>query len=323
MLHPHQKIRSFAFAARFPQCSVVGQDPLEIRHLRYFLAVAEAGSFSRAANRLGISQPNISQQMRDLEVALRVALFQRRGKRILLTSAGLIFQEHARAILRQIETFLQELTAEPGQLRGALHVGVVPILDVALMPQLLGMFASTHPRISLNVEEISSTEIETALEEGRMDVGLGFLTRHSPNLRYERLCTDQFALIVHESHPWAKRRVIDLRELHQERFLQLPDTFVMRRMTDAICREHQVRPRTIAEINAIGTLLHSLGPLKAAALMPEIALRGTSGFIAIRLKGKNLALEIGLLRLIDSGTNNAVDEFTKLARAAVPKMIKK
>lgn len=156
-----------------------------------------------------------------------------------------------------------------------------------------------------------------------MDVGLGFLTRHSPNLRYERLCTDQFALIVHSSHPWARRRMIELSELHQERILQLPNTFVMRRMTDAICREHQVRPRTVAEINAIETLLRSLAPLKAAALMPKIALRGTTGLIAIRLKGKNLALEIGLLRLIDSGTNNAVEEFTKLARVAVPLIIKK
>src|SRR6266481_10154692 len=107
-------------------------DPLEIRHFRYFLAVAEAGSFSRAADRLGVSQPNISQQLRDLETALRVDLFQRRGKRILLTSAGLIFQEHARAILRQVEAFLQELTIEPGKMRGTLHVGVVPILSIAL-----------------------------------------------------------------------------------------------------------------------------------------------------------------------------------------------
>lgn len=297
-------------------------EPVEIRHFRYFLAVAEAGSFSRAANRLGVSQPNVSQQLRDLETALRVDLFQRRGKRILLTSAGVIFQEHARAILRQIETFLQELTIEPGQMRGALHVGVVPILNVALMPQLLGMFAATHPGVSLNIEEISSTEIEIALEEGRMDVGLGFLTRHSPNLRYERLYSDQFALIVPTSHPWAKRRTIDLSELHQARILQLPDTFVMRRMTDAICREHQVRPRMIAEINTIETLLRSLAPLNSAALMPKIALRGTTGLIAIRLKGKNLALEIGLLRLIDSGANSAVEEFTKLARVAVPKIVK-
>ena len=93
-------------------------DPIEIRHLRYFLAVAEAGNFSRAADRLGVSQPNVSQQLRDLEEALRVGLFQRRGKRILLTSAGLIFQEHARSILRQMEAFLQELNIEPGQMRG-------------------------------------------------------------------------------------------------------------------------------------------------------------------------------------------------------------
>jgi len=300
-------------------------DPLEIRHLRYFLAVAEAGSFSHSADRLGISQPGISQQMRDLEAGLRVSLFQRRGKRILLTSTGMIFQEHARAILRQVENFLQELSSEPGQLRGALHLGVVPILNVPLVPHLLGLFAAAYSGISLTVEEISSTEIETALEEGRMDVGLGFLTRHSPNLCYERLCADQFALIVSEAHPWWKRHIIHFSELHQQRLLQLSDTFVMRRMTDEICRNHQVRPRTVAEINAIGTLLRSLGPLEAAALMPKIALRGKEGvkLKAIRLQGKNLALEIGLLRLIDSGANRVVGAFTELAKAAVPKMIKK
>ena len=143
------------------------------------------------------------------------------------------------------------------------------------------------------------------------------------DLRYERLCIDQFALIVHVDHPWAKRRVVDVSELHQKRLLQLPDSFVMRRMTDVICREHQVRPRTVAEINAIETLLRSLGPLKAAALMPKIALRDTTGLIAIRLKGRDLAIEIGLLRLIDSGASSAVQEFTKLARSTVPVMIRK
>src|ERR1700745_2347549 len=163
------------------------QEPLEIRHLRYFLAVAEAGSFSRAADRLGISQPSVSQQMRDLEAGLRVPLFQRRGKRILLTPRGLIFQETARALLHQLETLLQELNGEPGELRGALRLRVIPGLNVPLVPQLLGAFVSTPPATGVKVEEISSPEIETALEEGRMDLDLGFLPRHSPNLRYERL----------------------------------------------------------------------------------------------------------------------------------------
>ena len=300
-------------------------DPVELRHLRYFLAVAEAGSFSRAADRLGISQPSVSQQMRDLEAGLRVALFQRRGKRILLTSAGLVFREHARAILRQFESFLQELSSEPQQLRGALHLGVVPILNVPLVPHLLGLFAAKHPGISIIVDEISSTEIETALEEGRMDVGLGFVTRYSPNLRYERLCTDEFALVVSEEHAWSKRRRVPFAELHQQRLLQLTDSFVMRHMTDEICRKHQVRPRTVAEISSIETLLRSLATLKAAALMPKIALRGREGLKlkAIQLQGKNLGVEIGLLRLSDSLGNSAVSAFTTLAKATVPKMIKK
>lgn len=300
-------------------------DPLELRHLRYFLAVAEAGSFSRAADRLGISQPSVSQQMRDLEAGLRASLFQRRGKRILLTPTGSIFQEHARAILRQLEHLLHELAIEPGHLRGALHVGVVPILNVALMPQLVGLFAADHPGVSLIIEEISSTEIETALEEGRMDVGLGFLTRHSPNLRYERLCTDEFALVVSGAHPWWKRRTIKFSELHEQRLLQLPDSFVMRRMTDEICRNHRVRPRVVAEINAIETLLRSLAPLEAAAVMPKIALRGREALRlkAIPLQGKNLALEIGLLRLGDTADNSAIGAFTTLAQTEVPKMVGK
>jgi LysR family cyn operon transcriptional activator len=293
-------------------------EPLDIRHLRYFLAVAEAGSFSRAADRLGISQPSVSQQMRDLETSLRVPLFQRRGKRILLTPRGLIFQEHARALLHQVENLLHELNGEPGELRGALRLGVIPVLNVPLIPQLLGAFVADHP-------EISSTEIETALEEGRMDVGLGFLTHHSPNLRYERLCTDQFALIVAQNHPWANRRVVDFQKLHQQRLLQLPDSFVMRRMSDEICRKHQVRPHVIAEINAIETLLRSLGPSKAAALMPKIALRGRENLKlrAIRLRGKNLGLDIGLLRLSDSAANTAVAAFTSLAKATVPKLVRR
>ena len=299
-------------------------DALEVRHLRYFLAVAEAGSFSRAADRLGISQPSVSQQMRDLEAGLRVSLFQRRGKRILLTSSGLIFEEHARAILRQVENVLQEVSNEAEQVRGRLRIGVIPVLNVPLVPHLLGLFAADHPGISLTVDEISSTEIETALEEGRMDVGLGFLTRHSPNLRYERLSTDEFALIVSETHPWSRRRSVNFSELHQERLLQLPDTFVMRRMTDELCRKHQVRPRTVAEINAIETLLRALGPLEAATLMPRIALRGREGLklSAIPLQGKHLGVEIGLLRLSDSGRSTTVGAFTAIAKAAVPKMIK-
>src|SRR5881392_1042665 len=163
-----------AFGQPAGQYSFPMQEPLDIRHLRYFLAVAEAGSFSRAADRLGISQPSVSQQMRDLEAGLRVPLFQRRGKRILLTPRGLIFQEHARAVLHQLENFLQELNSKPGELRGTLRLGVIPVLNVPLVPHLLGFFSADHPAISITVEEISSTEIETALKRAGWTSVLAF-----------------------------------------------------------------------------------------------------------------------------------------------------
>lgn len=299
------------------------QEPFEIRQLRYFLEVADAGNFSRAAKRLGVSQPAISQQMRDLETGLRAVLFQRRGKRISLTSAGLIFQEHARAILHQMEKSLQEIGREPGEIHGTLRLGIIPYLSGALLPRLLGLFSEQNPGVDLSIQEISSTDIETGLEEGRMDVGLGWVTRHSPNLRYEHLCNDEFMVVVAETHPWARRRAVELAELHRQRLVQLPDTYVMRRMTDEICRNHRIRPRTVAEINSIDIILRSLKPLNAVALMPRVTLRGAGGLglKAIRLDGKSLGLEIGLLRLVDSGTNTAVAAFSKLAQTVVPKII--
>ncbi|HEX4668333.1 MAG TPA: LysR substrate-binding domain-containing protein [Chthoniobacterales bacterium] len=298
------------------------QEPFEIRQLRYFLEVADAESFSRAAKRLEVSQPTVSQRLRDLEACVRAVLLQRRGKRTMLTPAGLLFPEHAHVILRQIDQSLQELSSGRRDPHGTLRTGVIPYLDVALMPRLLGAFSSEHPAIDLSILETSSSEIEKDLEEGRLDVGLGWVTGHSPNLRYEHLCDDRFTVVVSETHAWAKRRAVDLTEMHGQRLLQLPDTYVMRRMTDEMCRNGRIRPRTIAEINSIETLLRSLAPLQAVGLMPRISLgdAATLGLKSIPLEGRNLALEIGLLRLVGSGTNSLVAAFIKLAKAVVPKV---
>jgi len=117
--------------------------------------------------------------------------------------------------------------------------------------------------------------------------------------------------------------MVRLSELHQQRLLQLPRSFLVRRMADTICRTHQVRPRTVAEISAIETLLRSLAPLKAAALLPNVAQRGSTDLKAIRLRGKSLVLEMGILRLKDSSANSMVAAFTELAKAAVPKILGK
>ena len=221
---------------------------------------------------------------------------QRHGKRISLTSAGLIFQEHCRTILRQVEKSLQEIGNEPGELHGTLRLGVIPYLNIALIPRLLGKFGQLHPGIDVSVFEISSSDIEMQLEEGRLDAGLGWVTRHSPNLRYEHLGDDQLHVVVFENHPWAKRRTMELSELHRQRIVQLPDSYVMRRTIDEICRNHRIRPRTVAEVNSIEVLQRVLEPLEAIALMPRISLpdRTYLKLKAIQLEDHGLELEIGI-----------------------------
>src|SRR5262249_14984516 len=110
-----------------------------------------------------------------------------------------------------------------------------------------------------------------------------------------------------------------------QRLLQLPDTYVMRRMTDEMMRNYRVRPRTVAEISSIEAILRSLQPLKAIALMPKVTLReaGHLRLTAIRLKGADVGLEIGLLRLADSAANDAVNAFLQLAKSMVPKLVSK
>lgn len=104
-------------------------------------------------------------------------LLQRRGKRTTLTSAGLLFQEHARTILRQIEKSLQEIGNEPGELCGTLRLGVIPYLNVALMPQLLGRFAEENPGVDLSILEISSTRYRDGT--GRRPAGRGIGLGHA------------------------------------------------------------------------------------------------------------------------------------------------
>ena len=210
-------------------------------------------------------------------------------------------------------------------MRGALHVGVVPVLNVALMPDLLGLFAAKHPGISLTVEEISSTEIETALEEGRMDVGLGFLTRHSPNLRYERLCTDEFALIVSEAHPWCEAA-------RHSVFRAAPAA------PAAIVRHLRHAPNDGPNLpEPSGPSAHGGGAQRdrdapSLARAPGSGRHHAEDRVARKrsvevesdsvFRARKLDLDIGLLRLSDSGANSAVGAFTTLAKAEVPKLIR-
>lgn len=272
-------------------------EPIEIRHLRYFLAVAETQNFTRAAERLRITQPSVSQQIALLERLLGTPLLRRIGKRVQLTEAGTAFRSAAEVVLRKLEHARESVNDVEHLVTGHVELGVIPALHVAWVPRVLERMSRDYPGVTVGVQERSSSIIETELETGRMDLGFGLVTRSSPNIRCEHLVSEPFSLLVPRRSQFAKLRSINPAQLAGARLVLLPSSFDMRRAGDEIFRRAGVRPRVVFEIGSIDSVLATVACAGTPTLLPAIVLRGrkTLGLRAVPLAGRSKPIEFGLL----------------------------
>jgi DNA-binding transcriptional LysR family regulator len=192
---------------------------MELRHLRYFVTVAEELNFSRAAARLRIAQPAVSRQIRDLEDELGAKLFERTARAVRLTEAGRVFLIEARAVLRRADEAVRAVRAirDGGELR----VGYAPSLTVEILPAALRTFQETHPGIRVALHDLSTREMLAGLCEDRLDLGL--CVRPAPaaltGLRFDELRRYAWCVAVATTHPLARRRAVAASELSGERLI--------------------------------------------------------------------------------------------------------
>lgn len=194
---------------------------MELRHLRYFVVVAEEQNVTRAAERLHVSQPALSRQIRDLEEELGVALFQRTAKSVALTEAGKIFLNEARTVLLQAEKAVQTVRAVASGERGRLRIGYAPSLTVELLPKALRAFESATPGVRVTLHDLSTEECVQKLTARKLDVALTVRpsTASMRGLTFEKLITYPLCCAVAVTHPLAKKRSIALPRLRQERLM--------------------------------------------------------------------------------------------------------
>jgi DNA-binding transcriptional LysR family regulator len=191
---------------------------MELRHLRYFVAVAEAENVSRAALKLHVSQPALSRQIRDLEDELGFLLLERSAKSVRLTDAGKTFQAEARAVLQRVDEALKTARAVATGGRGELHVGYAPSLTVRILPPTLRAFQAGSPNVRVLLHDLSTEEMLARLRDGTLQIA--FLVRPTRamlrGLRFEELLRDSLCLAVAPKHPLARRRTVKLAELARE-----------------------------------------------------------------------------------------------------------
>ncbi|ULA62720.1 MAG: HTH-type transcriptional regulator CynR [Nitrospira sp.] len=271
--------------------------PVELRHLRYFLAAADALHFTKAAAQAHVSQPALSAQIKQLEEEVATPLFERVGRSVRLTRAGEIFRGHATRALREIEAALTAIAEEEELHRGAVTVGVLQTVHAYLAPNIVASFSARHPHISLKLEELSGPEIEQGVLDGLLDVGVGFSPPAAEGLETQLLFEDDFVLIASRRHRLARRKRIAFAALAGEPLVLLSPAYCVRQLVDGSFRAANTAPKIAIEMNSIEGILATVRSGAMATILPRFSLgRGRDATLSvIGLTHPRLKRGVGLL----------------------------
>ncbi|MGW6446599.1 LysR family transcriptional regulator [Lentzea sp. NPDC055074] len=243
---------------------------MELRQLEYFVAVAESGSFTRAAERVHVAQPGVSAQIRRLERELGHDLLDRSGRTVTLTDVGAAVLPLARAALGSVESARRTVEEMAGLVRGAVRVGMVVSCGIMDLPELLAEFHTSFPAVEITLSEANSDSLISSLVDGRLDFALvGYAGAEPEGLSVRVLADEPLVAAVAASDPWCGRESVPLDELLERGLISLPPGTGLRGALDEACGAR--RPRIAFEASAppmVVTLAQrGLGPAILAASM--------------------------------------------------------
>ena len=291
---------------------------IELRHLRYFLAVAETAHFTRAAEKLHVTQPTLSHQIRELEGQLNLQLFDRAGRRVKLTAAGETLLPHARKVVRELEAAQTALDELHGLKRGLLRVGIVQTVNACVIPDIVARFSAAHAGIHIECGEMAVADIEADLEAGKLDLGISFMPPMRKSLTGEKLFTEELVAVVAADHALATRRQLRMRDLAHEPLALLAPKYCTRQLIDSAFAEASIKPDVRVEMNAVASILSTVRRTKLVSLLPSLALcQRDEDLKALRLTHPTPRRAIGLLWLQSTERRAAATAFAQATEAVL------
>src|SRR5690606_27969909 len=186
---------------------------MELRQLRYLLAIAEEGNFTRAAEKVFVSQSALSQQIQLLEQEIGAPVLSRGKRGVHLTAAGEVLKHHAQRVFHELDQARVVIDELQVLKRGELRVGAVQTVNDYLMPHLITAFAARYPDVKLRVDELPSDDIEAGLESGDLQAAIGFIPASRAEIAHERLFSERLALVARADHPLAGKRSLQVAAL--------------------------------------------------------------------------------------------------------------
>jgi LysR family hydrogen peroxide-inducible transcriptional activator len=289
---------------------------MEIHQLRYFCAVAETGSFSRAAEQSHVSQPSLSQQILKLEDELGARLFDRLGRSVRLTDLGKTFLPRARAVLRELEAARGDVAERKDSVSGPLCIGVIPTVAPYFLPARLTIFSRKFPQVRLTVvEEITPILLER-LRAGTVDVAILALPIRGHEFDASPLLTERLFAALPRKHKLSAHRAISLKDLRAEPFLLLRDGHCFRDTAVAACDRARVHPQVLFESGQFSSLLSMVGAGMGVSIVPEMAIEKNSCCRYVRIADEEASRTIGAVVLRGRSLTRAHNAFLTHLRAS-------
>jgi len=284
------------------------------RHIQYFLAVAEHLSFTKAATALHVSQPALSQQVRQLEESLGAPLFDRSGRTTRLTDAGHVYLLYARRADQELREAKRAIHDVSDLSRGSLRVAVTPTFTTYLVGPLIEAFHARHPGITVNLKELAQERIEELLMAGELDAGIAFDEINTADLEAVPLLNETLALVVNCRHRLAKQQSITSQGLNAESLVLLSTEFATREQINRYCRKYEIHPKVQMEANALGAVIEIVRRTNLATLVPAKIALAHDDLVAITLKPERLQRRAVLIRRKEAFLSAAARAFIELAK---------
>lgn len=291
----------------------------ELRHLRYLIAVAEHGSFTRAAEELRISQPTLSQQIRQLERAVGARLLDRSGRRVRLTDAGGAYVHYARRALRDLAAADRAVRDVADLSRGSLRLAMTPTFTAYLLGPLVQELHGRHPRLTLDVREMAQDRIEAGLAADELDLGIAFEGPHLPGITATGLFTETLSLVVTAHAPGkSPPPPLPVGALAEQRLALLSEDFATRVHIDGYFARHGISPPIAVQANSIQALTEIVRRTPAlATVLPDAITDDHPHLAPVALDPPLPARRVVLLRRDNAYQSAAARAFTALARHLV------
>src|SRR5271168_394066 len=290
---------------------------MELHQLRYFCAVAETGSFSRAAEQSHVSQPSLSQQIMKLEDELGARLFDRLGRSVRLTDLGKTFLPRARGVLRELEAARGDVVEHKDSVGGSLTIGVIPTVAPYLLPPYLASFSKKFPQARLTVVEEITPVLLDRLRASTIDVAILALPVRGHEFEIAPLLTERLFAALPAKHKLAGRRSLSLKDLRSEPFLLLRDGHCFRDTAVAACDRARMHPQIIFESGQFSSLLSMVGAGMGVSIVPQMAIEKSTRCRYVRIGDNGATRTIGALVLHGRSLTRAHQSFLDHLRVSL------